>query len=157
MTVTIELVHTLTANDFADLVLESERFEFRFVRRLVDDWAKNVNRFDGPGEALFVAKVCGKIVGVCGLNVDPYLGDPRIGRVRHLYVLAAYRRQGVGRRLVDQVIAAASGVFDTLRLRTGHERAGRFYSAMGFSTCVGQPYCTHIMELASAGVDSSIG
>ena len=34
----------------------------------------------------------GRLVGVCGLNVDPYLDDPSVGRVRHLYVLVAARR-----------------------------------------------------------------
>jgi hypothetical protein len=34
--------------------------------------------------------------------------------VRHLYVLAGHRRRGVGRSLVEAVVAAAYGPFATL-------------------------------------------
>src|SRR5438270_11536961 len=87
----------------AELVAESEETGFRFVRRLVEDWESGRNRFDGPGEALFAA-VCGqRVVGVCGLNADPYTAAPGVGRVRRLYVLAGFRRSGVGRQLVRAV------------------------------------------------------
>ena len=35
------------------LLADSEREGWRFVRRLVDEWATGSNRFDRPGEALF--------------------------------------------------------------------------------------------------------
>jgi hypothetical protein len=69
------------------LIAESE---LRFVRRLADDWVSVANRFDRPGEALFVARLPGQVVGVRGLNVDPYTAEPGVGRVRHLYVAAAH-------------------------------------------------------------------
>jgi hypothetical protein len=40
------------------------------------------NRFSRPGEALLIAERGGRWVGVCGLNVDPYLDDRRVGRDR---------------------------------------------------------------------------
>jgi GNAT superfamily N-acetyltransferase len=86
------------------LIADSEGHGLRFVRRLADDWAGGTNRFDRPGEALFVARIAGEVVGVCGLNVDPYETAPAIARVRHLYVLAAHRRHGVGRDLVSAVV-----------------------------------------------------
>ena len=79
------------------------------VRRLVDEWRDGSNRFDRPGEAVFGAWVEGRLVGVCGLNIDPYVRDERMGRVRHLYVLTACRRHGVGRLLMARVIEAACG------------------------------------------------
>ena len=33
-----------------------------------------------------MAEFAGEIVGVCGLNIDPYLGDACVGRVRNVYV-----------------------------------------------------------------------
>jgi GNAT superfamily N-acetyltransferase len=131
----------------AELVAESERTGFGFVRRLVDEWDSGENRFDKPGEASFVALVETRIVGVGGLNLDPYAGSPGIGRVRRLYVLSAFRRGGVGRGLVEAVISAAQNHFHTLRLRTNHEIAAQFYSGLGFSPSVGVPESTHEMRL----------
>ena len=100
MTTFIERLHDLSGDSLGALVAESERAGSRFVRRLVDEWVTDANRFDRPGEALFAAWVDGQLVAVCGLNVDPYSAEDRVGRVRHLYVLSAFRRLGVGRQLV---------------------------------------------------------
>jgi ribosomal protein S18 acetylase RimI-like enzyme len=147
VTPSIRRVRDLAPDDLADLAAESERSGFRFVRRLLDEWVAGVNRFDRPGEALFVAFVGGRVVGVCGLNLDPYDAGPRVGRVRRLYVLSTHRRAGVGRRLVMEVIAAARGAFDRLRLRTDNPEATRFYERLGFRPCAGVGDCTHVLEL----------
>src|SRR5262249_41338641 len=88
------------------MVAESERAGYRFVRRLADEWADGANRFDRPGEVLFAAWMEGRLIGACGLNVDPYTRAPGVGRGRHLYVLTDYRRSGVGRRLVEHQAAS---------------------------------------------------
>jgi GNAT superfamily N-acetyltransferase len=149
MTPSIKRLDELPPDGLAELAAESERSGFRFVRRLLDEWAAGVNRFDRPGEALFAAVVDRRVVGVCGLNVDPYGAGPRVGRVRRLYVLAAHRRGGVGRRLVAAVVAAARGRFDRLRLRTENPEAARFYERLGFRPCPGRDDCTHILNLDS--------
>ena len=138
----------LPPDRLADLVAESEREGFAFVRRLVDEWESGDNRFDRPGEALFAAVDDGRVVGVCGLNIDPYLPGGRVGRVRHLYVAAAFRRRGIGAGLVAAVIRAARGTFDRLRLRTESESAVRFYESLGFRSCAGEPDCTCALQLA---------
>jgi GNAT superfamily N-acetyltransferase len=147
MPVLVERVTREPADSLDRLVAESERHGQRFVRRLVDEWASGVNRFDRPGEAFFVARLDGRVVGVCGLNVDPYAARPGIGRVRHLYVEVAHRRHGVGRELVAAVVAAARGRFDTLRLRTSNPEAARLYERMGFSRRQDVDECTHVMAL----------
>jgi GNAT superfamily N-acetyltransferase len=106
---------------------------YRFMSRLRTELEDGSNRFYKPGEALFLAWQDDAVVGVCGLNQDPYLGDPRIGRVRHLYVCKGARRFGVGRALVEAVIEAARGAFDTLTLRTENPDASRLYRSLGFS------------------------
>lgn len=114
---------------------------FGFVQRLMDEWDSGVNRFDLPGEALFVARAGPMLIGVCGLNRDPYAKgakgakgavDNGIGRVRRLYVLPPFRRRGVGRDLTAAVLEAAHGTFDRLRLRTNNPQAAKFYEAIGF-------------------------
>jgi len=144
---TIERVRELSVTSFTTLVAESERSGLRLVRRLIAEWVSGANRFDRPGEALYAARVNGEIVGACGLNVDPYTVEGRVGRVRHLYVREAYRRHGIGRRLVEEVIAAARGSFDRLRLRTANPEAARLYEALGFAPCAGEADCTHALDL----------
>jgi GNAT superfamily N-acetyltransferase len=144
---TIERVRELSVTSFTTLVAESERSGLRLVRRLIAEWVSGANRFDQPGEALYAARVNGEIVGACGLNVDPYTVEGRVGRVRHLYVREAYRRHGIGRRLVEEVIAAARGSFDRLRLRTANPEAARLYEALGFAPCAGEADCTHALDL----------
>jgi GNAT superfamily N-acetyltransferase len=140
-------VAEFSSDHLTELVAESERDGWRHVRRLVEEWESGANRFDGPGEALFAARVGGRVVGVCGLNADPYAAEERVGRVRRLYVLTAYRRNGVGRRLLAEVVRAARGVFDRLRLRTNNPDAARFFEALGFRRCADVFDSTHCLEL----------
>jgi GNAT superfamily N-acetyltransferase len=142
----IEKLSELSPDRVGELLIDSEAAGSRIVRRLVDDWTAGANRFDRPGEALFGASMAGRLVGVCGLNVDPYAADPRVGRVRHLYVLTACRRYGVGRQLVARIIEVAAGRFDSLRLRTNNPAAARLYNAAGFAVSA-EGECTHVMNL----------
>ena len=144
----IERLVELPPDGVRELLVEGEEAGSRIVRRLVDEWAARANRFDRPGEALFGAWMTGRLVGVCGLNVDPYAGDARVGRVRHLYVLTPMRRHGVGRQLVTEVIRAAGGRFDSLRLRTNNPAAARLYEVLGFRAHNGAGEYTHVMDLA---------
>src|SRR5262249_40244047 len=118
MDVTIERLTDLPPAALAALVADGEAAGWRFVRRLARGWATGANRFGPPGEVLFGAWAAGRLVGVCGLNVDPYAGDATVGRVRRLYVLTEFRGQGIGGRLVRAVVAAARGRFGSLLLRT---------------------------------------
>ncbi len=116
---------------------------FGFVARLRDDWRAGGNRFDGPGEALFEARIEDELVGVCGLNRDPFATETGVGRVRRLYVRPQFRRLGVGRRLVESVLTIATGEFEKVRLRTDSESASRFYGSLGFTRTHGDPDATH--------------
>jgi len=146
--VAIEPLHDLTSSSVGELMAESERLGLRLIRRLADEWATGANRFDRPGEILFGAFIDGRLVGVGGLNIDPYAGDERIGRLRHLYVLSAFRRMGVGRQLVERVMKAAHGRFDDVRLRTNDAAAARLYEKLGFRRDIGRDDYTHVANLA---------
>ena len=111
---------------------EAEALGFPFLRRLIEEWSTGANRFDGQGEVLFAASLQGRLVGIGGLNRDPYSRDPGVGRVRHLYVLEAFRHQGIGKHLLDSIVEAARGVFSELRLRTYTAQAAGFYERFGF-------------------------
>jgi GNAT superfamily N-acetyltransferase len=144
----IERISDLAAEQVTALVAESEAQGLRFVRRLAEEWASGANRFDRPGEAVFVARDDGR-VGVGGLNVDPYAAEPTVGRVRHLYVLTAYRRLGIGRRIVEEIIEAARGRFERLRLSTSNPEAARLYERLGFHPRAGVAHCTHAMDMSA--------
>src|SRR5262249_34136913 len=120
------------------------------MQRMRDDWDAGSNRFDRPGEILFEARVGVRLVGICGLNRDPYVHSSGVGRVRHLYVDPEFRRRGVGRALVSRIVECASPNFVRLRLRTWRGDADLFYVALGFRRVVGAPEVTHEMEALSS-------
>jgi len=65
------------------------------------------------------------------------------GRLRHLYVRPAWRRQGVGKALVEEVLGSARSSFSRVRLRTDDAAAGAFYAALGFAAST-EPNATHV-------------
>ena len=69
--VVIERLREPVVGSLASLIDESEREGLRLARRLADEWASGADRFDRPSEALFAVRQAGRLVGVCGLNVDP--------------------------------------------------------------------------------------
>jgi GNAT superfamily N-acetyltransferase len=152
------LIERLTgspAGTLDSLLAESEREGSRFVRRLFDEWAAGTNRFDRPGEALFTARLGDRLIGVCGLNIDPYAAAANVGRVRRLYVLTAYRRLGTGRQLVLAVIEAARGRFELLRLRTTNPTAAQLYESLGFRPSAETADSTHVLELGSPAPEAT--
>jgi len=142
---TIVRITDLKLDALRELRVESLQEGFSFIERLCAEWISGANRFDAPGEALFLAVSEGQVVGVCGLNCDPYAHDPRIGRVRRLYVSRTHRRRGIGQRLLAAVVAGARGHFSSVRVRT--EVAGDFYTAQGFRRIATGAEVTHVLEL----------
>jgi GNAT superfamily N-acetyltransferase len=120
---------------------------FTFLMRLIEEWHAGKNRFDQPEELLLGAYAGPALVGACGLNVDPYVLEAGVGRLRHLYVLPAHRRQGVGQRLVNCCLEAAKPHFHLVRLRTDSEYAARFYERLGFREVSCVDACTHVLNL----------
>lgn len=116
--------------------------------RLTVDFDTGANRFDLTGEALFAAERSGGLVGIGGLNIDPYFDDPSIGRVRRLYVHPGARRAGVGRAIVQAVETWAVGNFNTLQLFTTSRAASLFYESLGYRAVVETDKVSHEKRLA---------
>ena len=116
---------------------------FNFLDTLVNDWASGVNCFDAPGEVLCGHFDQGMLVAVGGLNIDPFAGDPEIGRIRRVYVRSAWRNRGVGRALVMHLVEYARRNFKWVRLRAENDGAARLYERLGFVPTE-SPEATHI-------------
>ena len=119
-------------DDFHFLLEESLEENFGALKRLQNSHIDGTNTFSLPGEALFAARIGGELVGICGLNIDPYQESSDIGRVRHLYVAKAHRLNGVGKQLISELEAFAQASFSGLQLYTDDPNSGAFYVAIGY-------------------------
>ena len=144
MAIRIEPATTL-GPDTDPLVAEADAEGHLFMRRMRDAWETHENRFDRPGELLLAARIGEQLVGIGGLNRDPYAQAENVGRVRHLYVARSARRLGVGTLLVRHILAHAAPHFSVVRLRTLSPDAAAFYARLGFQP-TDQPYATHIIQ-----------
>ena len=129
-----------------DLEREASKEGFNFMRRLIEEWRNGSNRFDKPGERLLVAINDMNIVGIGGLNVDPYKPTGDTARLRRLYVANGFRRRGVGEALVNALLVGASLRFRVVRLSTDTEAAAAFYARLGFSA-IEDETATHVKML----------
>jgi GNAT superfamily N-acetyltransferase len=140
---------TALGPDLDPLVAQVDAEGHLFMRRLCDRWASGENRFDRPGEILLTARRDGQLVGIGGLNRDPYAQADNIGRLRHVYVANATRRLGVGSLLVRRLLANATPHFAVVRLRTDSPHAAAFYVRLGFHP-TDEEDATHSLRLARA-------
>lgn len=155
MALEIQRIRSLLTQEFTEILAESQMAGFRAIDRLVTDWETGVNRFDRPGEALFIVRKSDRILGVCGLNRDPYINSSQIGRVRRLYVMQENRRQGIGRTLVHHIIEVAELSFDWLHVRTTNPIAAQFYQSLSFMPCHDES-ATHTLNLITTRSDRSL-
>lgn len=129
--------------DVGELLTASRIEGYDFVERFVDECETGSNRFDRPGEAFFEVRRVGLLVALGGLNRDPYLDDPSVGRIRRVYVHPDFRRRGVGQLLVSTLVDHARDHFRRVRLRVGPPAAGGFYIRLGFSLTPAEEHSTH--------------
>ncbi|RLU04763.1 GNAT family N-acetyltransferase [Pseudomonas prosekii] len=118
---------------------------FRFLTRLIEEWHSGINRFDAPGECLMAAYQSDNLIGIGGINVDPY-APTETGRLRRLYVAASKRGQHVGQLLVATLVERASQQFNVLRLSTDTPEGDAFYLRCGFQRS-NEDRATHVMHL----------
>lgn len=127
------------------LAAEASEQGYAFIDRLIHEAASGETMFQNEGERFCGAFADGALVGCGGVNRDPYV-DQWVGRLRHVYVLAAYRRLGIAAALVRDLLERSRSSFGSVRLRTADETAGRFYGALGFGS-LDHDSATHFIEL----------
>jgi GNAT superfamily N-acetyltransferase len=144
--ISIERIHDPPQHVLAGLVEESSAQGSDHLRRLVEECRLGTRRFEGPGEGLFVALRDGRVVAVCGLDIDPDAADGKSGRLRNMYVSATHRRSGIGREFARDVIERARQTFTTLTLRADTAGAAKFFETLGFRPTTA-PNATHFLKL----------
>jgi HAD superfamily hydrolase (TIGR01549 family) len=142
----IEKVSELEEYDLSSLLEDSKSQGYRFVQKLIEEYNSGFNRFEKRGESLFVAIKNGSVIGVGGLNIDPYLGREDIGRVRHLYVMKDHRRGRVGESILEMIVKEARNNFIALTLFTNNSVADRMYMKLGFKKAEGIFKASHVMN-----------
>lgn len=142
--ISISKIDFLSYPDISHLVVESSKEGFRHMKRLVDEYQSGTNRFDKHGEVLFVACDHDRIIGIGGLNQTLTDG---IGRVRRLYISRDYRKQGIGRMIMDRVIEEAKRHYQMIELKTDNPAADQFYRSLGFSVKDGVEDVSHYLQI----------
>jgi hypothetical protein len=66
------------------LAIEAQIEGYGFVKKTIDEWKSNFNTFSKKDEFLFGLFINDLCIGIGGLNVDPYINDPKIGRIRNV-------------------------------------------------------------------------
>ncbi|MBW4438435.1 MAG: GNAT family N-acetyltransferase [Pleurocapsa minor GSE-CHR-MK-17-07R] len=143
----IHLITHLTITELRPLLDASLAEGYTFIQKLWDEYDMGAMTFCENGAGLLGITDETQLIGIGGVHTDPYLQIPTIGRIRHVYVLAAHRRKGIGKQLIEGLIAHAAPQFMILTLRTQTEEGRNFYTALGFSEEPRFENATHWLEL----------
>jgi len=126
--------------DAPGLTIIPARASFRLARELAEEEARecgvpqladaSMSHLDDPHWDVAIAVRDGRAVARAGVLA---VGD--VGRVDHLFVAPAYRRQGIGRTMMNRVLdVCARSLFKhvMLRVRPDQDAAVGLYSRLGF-------------------------
>jgi GNAT superfamily N-acetyltransferase len=143
----IRPIKSLQSQAWQNLLKTSREEGYDFVQKLYEEYEAGTNRFDTGGAVLLGASLEDKLIAVGGVHPDPYLQTANVGRIRHVYVLPSYRRQGLGHDLVLALIQHAQSHFELLTLRTLTKHGDSFYKSLGFSDEARYENATHWLNL----------
>ncbi|MGH0593488.1 GNAT family N-acetyltransferase [Bacillus pretiosus] len=114
------------------LVQESKEEGFNFLIKLISEYENKINIFNKTGECLYGIFQGEKLIGIGGLNEDPYTENNTIGRLRRFYISKNYRRKGLGNLLLNRLLLHAEKYFKVVVLHTDSKQGDVFYNANGF-------------------------
>ncbi|EOG8710388.1 TPA: GNAT family N-acetyltransferase [Bacillus paranthracis] len=128
----IQQIEDLMIYEHNYLVQESKEEGFNFLIKLKSEYKNKTNTFNKTGECLYGIFQEGKLIGIGGLNEDPYSENNKIGRLRRFYIAKDYRRIGLGNLLLKQLLSHAEKYFKVVVLHTDTKQGDAFYIANGF-------------------------
>jgi len=138
----LERVITELPAGFDGLRGEARAEGYRHIERLADEWTSGTVRFDRDGDALMAATLAGQLAGIGGITIDPV--QPETLRMRRFYVRAAFRRNGIGRAIAENLLAHARALGPPVTVNAG---AGSepFWRSLGFVAEARNGH-THVFE-----------
>ncbi|MGJ3240154.1 MAG: GNAT family N-acetyltransferase [Anaerolineae bacterium] len=143
----IQPAKPLSFDLLSPLLKESVEEGYDFIQSLWDEYKSGKTTFNGQGETLLSISEENQLIAIGGVHKDPYLQSPTSGRIRHVYVRQAYRRNGAGKQLVEALVEYASHEFSVITLRTLTEHGQSFYKSLGFSDSPRFKNATHWLEI----------
>ncbi|WP_110517300.1 GNAT family N-acetyltransferase [Herpetosiphon llansteffanensis] len=129
--------------ELAPLIAASSAEGYSMVQRLYDEWQSGVQTFAQPGEGFWGIWQGQRLRAIGGISIDPYQPTATLGRIRHVYVLPAWRRHGLAKQLVLHSLKHAAGHFAKISLYTNNPAAAKLYEACGFEPATGLVRSTH--------------
>ena len=128
----IQQIENLMKYEFKYLVQESKEEGFKFLKKLINEYENELNTFNKSGECLYGIFQGEKLIGIGGLNADPYTENNKIGRLRRFYIAKDYRRIGLGKLLLNKLLSHTEKYFKVVVLHTDTKQGDVFYTANGF-------------------------
>jgi GNAT superfamily N-acetyltransferase len=123
----LERVTGAPPKGFEALREEARAHGHSMLDTLAREWDSAANLFSKPGEALIAAYVETTLAGIGGLTIEPAIAGAY--RMRRFYVLSAYRRAGVARRIALALLGGIGGRVVTANAAIGSEP---FWESLGF-------------------------
>lgn len=129
--------------ELAPLIAASSAEGYSMVQRLYAEWLNGVQTFSQPGEGFWGIWQNQRLRAIGGISRDPYQPTLHIGRIRHVYVLPAWRRNGLAQQIVLHGLKHAAGYFDRISLYTNNPAAAQLYERCGFEPATSLIRTTH--------------
>jgi ribosomal protein S18 acetylase RimI-like enzyme len=138
----LELVNPNNASIFKDIRLRALQdsptaFSANYADecKLTDsDWLERATQWTSHKSVAYLAMDTGAAVGIAAGLVD--LNHPRRASLMSMWVAPTHRRLGIGRTLVDAIVAWARGhnvLHLCLMVTSNNDRAIHFYQRLGFT------------------------
>ncbi|MRR42303.1 GNAT family N-acetyltransferase [Bacillus anthracis] len=128
----IQQIEDLMIYESDYLVQERKDEGFYFLIKIISEYEKKINTCNKTGECLYGIFQGEKLIGIGGLNADPYTENNKIGRLRRFYIAKDYRRIGLGKLLLNKLLSHAEKYFKVVVLHTDTKQGDVFYTANGF-------------------------
>jgi GNAT superfamily N-acetyltransferase len=140
----IKQISKFNLGSLESLAKEAQSEGYGFVQKTIDEWKNGINDFSKQGETLFGIFLSNLCIGIGGLNVDPYIDDPRTGRIRHMYISQKHRNKGFAKLLMKKIMKIAINHFKKIRLLTTNPMAASLYESLGFAKTTSGVNVSHI-------------
>jgi len=144
--VVVQPAAVLLPDGVGGLADAAEAEGLRVVSTVIDRWVDGTQRFAAPGESLLIARADGEAIAIGGLAHCPNVAGAL--RVRRFYVHPSWRRRGVARTLVQQLIEGGLRHTDTLTCNARASAAAPpFWESLGFAA-VDLEGITHVRHVS---------